>query len=140
MAKTDTIIDAGPLVAYFNRRDLHHAWSREQMAQLEVPLHTCEAVLSETFHLLEDVSQGTVQLLDFLDRGAIEVSFSYTDAPGTSTDSCALMQISPCRLPTPVSCAWQNHIRRIVTTNDDFQVYRTTADEPLDVILPGEQV
>lgn len=138
MAKTDTLVDAGPLVAYFNRRDEHHDWTREQMARLEVPLHTCEAVLSETFHLLEPVNQWTEQFLEFLDRGAVIVSFSfvehagrvhvlmrtYADQPMSFADACL------------VCMAEEQSSPRLVSTDADFRVYRTAGDESVDVILP----
>lgn len=52
MAKTDVLIDAGPLIAFFDRRDQHHAWTKTQMAHLTTPLYTCEAVLSGRFTCL----------------------------------------------------------------------------------------
>lgn len=141
MAKTDPIIDSGPLVAYFNRRDEHHSWATEQMAQLNPPLHTCEAVLSEAFHLLEPVGQGTQSLLTFLARGAVTVSFSYSehisrihalmrtyaDQPMSFADACLVRMAEGRRAPP------------VVTTDDDFHVYRTAGDEPLDVRLPTEK-
>lgn len=58
MARTDPLIDAGPLMAYFCRRDNHHEWAAQQMAHLSAPVYNCEAVLSEAFHLLEKVPKG----------------------------------------------------------------------------------
>jgi predicted nucleic acid-binding protein len=42
-----TLVDAGPIVATLIADDAHHAWAREVWAQLEPPVHTCEAVLFE---------------------------------------------------------------------------------------------
>lgn len=138
MAKTDAIIDAGPLVAYFNRRDEHHDWAREQMARLEVPLTSCEAVLSEAFHLLEPVGQGTAQLLEFLDRGAVTVSFSYAEHAGRVHALMRTYADQPMSLADAclVCMAEKRSTSRIVTTDTDFRVYRTAGDEPLDVVLP----
>ena len=61
MERTDVLVDTGPLVAFFDRRDAYHAWSAAQIAELLAPLHTCEAVLSEAFHLLERVPQASVR-------------------------------------------------------------------------------
>ncbi len=139
MARTETVIDTGPLVAYFDRRDEYHAWSKQQMAHLRVPLSTSEAVLSEAFHLLEDVPHGTQQLLDFLTRGAVTVLFSYVqhaervhelmrayaDQPMSFADAC-LVRMAELR---PES--------RIFTTDGDFHVYRKTGGEHIDVLAPG---
>jgi predicted nucleic acid-binding protein len=46
------IADAGFLVAFGNRRDLHHEWAVKIARRVTEPLLTCEAVLAETaFHL-----------------------------------------------------------------------------------------
>jgi predicted nucleic acid-binding protein len=41
------ICDTGPLVAYLNRHDPHHAWAVAVMKQVRPPMLTCEAVLTE---------------------------------------------------------------------------------------------
>lgn len=139
MGKTNVIVDAGPLVGYFNRQDEHHTWSKAQMARSEPPLHTCEAVLSETVHLLEGTNRGIGSLLTFLERGAVTVSFSYplhaeaiqellrqyADQPMSFADAC-LVAMSEA---LDDAC--------IVTTDDDFRRYQTTDGEPLEVRLPG---
>lgn len=139
MAETDTLIDTGPLVAYFDRRDQHHTWSKSQMAWLPAPLHTCEAVLSEAFHLLENVPTGTERLSEFLERGAVEVPFSYTDhtervhelmrtyadQPMSFADACLVRLLSEVHQPN-----------QIFTTDDDFRVYRKQSNEMIDVLMP----
>ena len=140
MGGTNAIIDAGPLVGYFNRQDEYHAWARKQMGRLEPPLHTCEAVLSEAFHLLEGIDSGSDQLLTFLERGAVGVSFTYStrsddihrllrryaDQPMSFADACL------------VAMTETLDNSRIVTTDDDFRRYRALDSAPLDVRLPGE--
>ncbi len=139
MARTETIIDTGPLVAYFDRRDAHHAWSKEQMAHLRVPLSTCEAVLSEAFHLLEGVPQGPQKLLDFLARGAVTVPFSYADHAGRAH---ALMRTYADQ-PMSFADACLVHLAemrpncRVFTTDGDFFVYRKDDGEPINVLMPG---
>ena len=46
------LVDAGPLVAFLNGSDQHHAWARQQFGQIEPPMLTCEAVLSEAQFLV----------------------------------------------------------------------------------------
>lgn len=46
-----TILDTGPLVALLNRRDAYHAWTVAALERIELPLWTCEAVLTEASHL-----------------------------------------------------------------------------------------
>jgi hypothetical protein len=46
------LVDAGFLIALLSRRDRHHRWAAAQSPRLTPPWKTCEAVLSEAFHLL----------------------------------------------------------------------------------------
>src|SRR5436309_259074 len=43
------VLDTGPLVALLNRRDRYHRWTTEQWAEVEPPVLTCEAVLTEAW-------------------------------------------------------------------------------------------
>jgi uncharacterized protein len=62
------IVDTGILVALIDRRDRHHAWVTEQLLQIVPPLLTCEAVISETWFLLQRVRNGRATLLQLLDQ------------------------------------------------------------------------
>ena len=42
--RDNVIIDTGVLVAYFNRREQWHSWAKVQLAKIQPPLLTCEAV------------------------------------------------------------------------------------------------
>jgi predicted nucleic acid-binding protein len=97
-------------------------------------------VLSEAFHLLEGIDSGSDQLLTFLERGAVVVSFTYStrsddihrllrryaDQPMSFADACLVAMTEALDDP------------RIVTTDDDFRRYRALDGAPLDVRLPGE--
>ena len=42
-----TIVDTGPLVAFFDRAERQHHWVTERIEQLEAPRLVCEPVLTE---------------------------------------------------------------------------------------------
>src|SRR5579871_5297870 len=71
------LVDAGFLVAILNHRDLHHKWAIQQASQNSPPWHTCEAVLSEAYHLLGE--RGAPQLSEMLTRGAVVAEFNLDD-------------------------------------------------------------
>jgi uncharacterized protein len=48
----NVLVDTGFVVALLSRRDTHHQWAVTQAPELAPPWSTCEAVLSEAFHLL----------------------------------------------------------------------------------------
>src|SRR4051812_35908622 len=71
------VADAGFIIALLNHRDEHHEWAVAQAERFAPPWQTCEAALSEAFHLLE--SAGTVTLSELLRRGALVSSFALGD-------------------------------------------------------------
>jgi uncharacterized protein len=70
-----TICDTGPLVAYLNREDPHHAWAVALMKQVRPPLLTCDAVLTEVVYFLRDDGLDVEPLFVLLERSVIRVEF-----------------------------------------------------------------
>lgn len=54
------LLDTGPLVAFLNRNDADHDCAVARFKEIEPPFLTCEAVVSETIHLL----QGRAEVLE----------------------------------------------------------------------------
>ena len=46
------LVDAGFLIALLSRRDANHGWAVAQAQRFPLPWKTCDAALSEAFHLL----------------------------------------------------------------------------------------
>lgn len=77
-----TLVDTGPIVAFLNRRDRHHAWAVETFSTVRSPLLTCEAVLSEAAYLLRRLTGGAEKVLELVTRGVVIPSFRLeADAP-----------------------------------------------------------
>jgi hypothetical protein len=73
------LLDTGPLVAFLNRHDDAHEWAVARFKEIEPPFLTCEAVLSETIHLLQGRAVVLEHLEKFLVAGFIRVDFSFAD-------------------------------------------------------------
>jgi predicted nucleic acid-binding protein len=69
-----TIVDTGPLVAYFCAKDRYHDWSVATLEGRERPLLTCEAVLAETTHRLNYFRQPTDMVFELLRQRAIAIA------------------------------------------------------------------
>ena len=120
----NVLIDAGFLVALLSGRDAHHQWAVAQASELPPPWSTCEAVLSEAFHLLGD--RGLPSLGAVLRRRAVLVPFTlsenleavvkliekYSNIPMGLADACLVRMTET--LADPI----------ILTTDQDFRVYR----------------
>ena len=78
-----TLIDTGPLVAIFNRRDAHHQKCTAALKQTRLPLLTCWPVITEAAYLLGEHSVGGRSLLSEIERGGIEIlRLSVSDVAG----------------------------------------------------------
>ena len=130
------LVDAGFLIALLSRRDRHHRWAAAQSPHLARPWMTCEAVLSEAFHLLG--AGGGPSLTALLRRGAVVSAFAlgeelertlkllqkYADVPMSLADAC-LVRMSEI-VPDPI----------LLTTDADFRVYRRHGRQVVPCLTP----
>lgn len=130
------IVDAGFLVAMLSRRDLHHKWALQTASENPPPWYTCEAVLSETCHLLGE--SGTPSLGAMLSRRALVARFSldgnvdavvaflrkYISVPMSFADACLVRMSETTDDPL------------ILTTDSDFRVYRRHSRQVVPVLCP----
>lgn len=130
------LVDAAFLVALLNRRDANHSWATAQAAQRLPPWKTCEAALSEAFHLLGP--NGTSALSTLMRRNAVQCTFSlsenfeavlalmlkYADVPMSLADAC-LVRMSEIA---------GNSV--LLTTDADFRVYRRHSRQSIPYVLP----
>ena len=112
------------------RRGKWHTFPRRS-----TPARRC----SQRFHLLEDASQGVQTLVAFLERGIVEVPFAYAEHTGRVHERMRTYADQPMSFADAcLVCMAETHPERpVVTTDDDFQVYRTASDESLDMRLPN---
>ena len=136
---TRAILDTGPLVAFFNPRDQYRTWALDQSRQLAAPLVTCEAVLTEAYHLLGHVHGARAALRRWLRAGRVSVPFQfsrdsdqvlslldrYADLPMDFADACVVCLCERASLPV------------FTTDTRDFQIYRLPNRAPLPLILPA---
>ena len=120
----NVLADAGFVVALLSKRDGHHEWAVTQAHDLRPPWSTCEAALSEAYHLLGE--RGAPSLGQLLRRRAVVVAFElsqnvapitkliekYSDVPMSLADACLVRMTET--LADPI----------ILTTDEDFRVYR----------------
>ena len=134
------IIDTGAIVAALRKRDEHHAWARLVMEAMERPCLTCEAVLSESFFLLDKAKEGKDRLCAMLERGILLVDYSmpdhlsetlrlmrqYHDTPMSFADAC-LVRMTEIHTGSSI---W--------TTDRDFRIYRKNGRHEISIIAPWD--
>ena len=135
MAKS-ALVDTGFLVALLSRRDGNHRWAAAQAPRLPPPWMTCEAVLSETSHLLG--GPGTRSLVSLLRRGALVCGYrfaddmdavfklleKYADVPMSFADACL------------VQMADELEAGDILTLDNHFTQYRWHRNRRFNLLVP----
>ena len=130
------LVDAGFLVALLSRRDRNHRWAAAQAPRLPPPWRTCEAVLSEAFHVLG--ARGAPGLTALLRRGAVVPGFDlgadveqvlklmqkYANVPMSLADACLVRMTEA--LPNTVP----------LTTDADFRIYRRHSRQAVPCVMP----
>jgi predicted nucleic acid-binding protein len=130
------LVDTGFLVALLGRRDANHPWAAAQAQRSPPPWATCEAVLSESVHLLG--ASGAASLTAIVRRGAVLCRFQfnenveavlklmdkYADVPISFADACLVRMTET--LNDPV----------LLTTDADFQIYRRHGRQSIPCMFP----
>ncbi len=136
------IVDTGVLVALVDRLDRYHAWVTEQLTQIAPPLLTCEAVISETWFLLQRVKNGRETLLQLLERRQVEVQFNLNAELATVVALLTRYQSVPVSLADAelVRMAELYSNSSVFTLDSDFQIYRKNRDRLIPLISPQPSV
>lgn len=100
------ITDTGPLVAFLDRRERHHAWVTSRIEQLAAPLPVCEPALAEAMFLLSRYPTARSAIFELLQNGA-SISRSVWRMIWMRCRSCIRSaMIGPCLWQTPASFGW----------------------------------
>ena len=130
------LADASFLIALLSRRERDHDWAVAKARQLPPPWRTCEAVISEAFHLLGELAAPAIDGL--LLRGAIVTPFrfddsvaevlklmeKYADVPMSLADACLVRMTET--LADPV----------LITIDADFRIYRRHSRQTVPCVTP----
>lgn len=134
----NVLVDAGFVVALLSKGDAYHRWAETQASEFPPPWSTCEAVLSEAYHLLGE--RGAKSLGALLRRRALVVRFEldvnvepvtglmekYCKVPMSLADGCLVRMTET--LADPI----------ILTTDEDFQIYRRHSRQVVPCVTPED--
>jgi predicted nucleic acid-binding protein len=133
---SNVIVDCSFLVALLTNRDAHHDWAAAEARTRPPAWQTCEAVVSEAFHLLGPA--GRPSLAELLEQRALICSFvvmdhiddlvrlmtKYQAVPMSFADACLVRMTEV--LSDPV----------LLTTDSDFRIYRRHGRQVVPCITP----
>jgi predicted nucleic acid-binding protein len=133
-----TICDTGPLLAYLNRNDPHHAWAVELMKQVRAPMLVCEPVLTEVVYFLREDGLTLDPLFQLLERQAVRLEFDLSAHwPRIRILMSRYRQMD--LADASIVVMTELHARSRVLTIDrrDFSVYRRNDRQVIDYVSPG---
>lgn len=136
--KRNVIVDSSVLAALLNKNDTYHQWAVTKIKEIQPPLLTCEAIISEVSFLIGRKQQGINVIFNYLKSGIIELPFcfsdeyeaieklmlKYNDVPMSFADACLVKMSEQYRN----SC--------VFTLDSDFLVYRKNGNEVISLIYP----
>ena len=122
-----TLVDAGPLIALFDKDDFYHQQILEFLKSYEGHLYTTWPVITETLHLLSFSVEVQLDFLKWLDRGGLKVlnfdqsiikrvidlTKKYNDLSVDFADASL------------VAVAEREGIKDIISIDSDFYIYKT---------------
>lgn len=136
------IVDTGPLVAAINRRDAFHAWMQDMLVQIESPMLTCEAVISEACFLLRNHVAGVQAILKWLETGAVAIPFRLTEEGSPVRQMMSAYADVPMSLADACLVRMSEKIEKssVLTLDSDFQIYRRHRNHPIPALMPNQPI
>lgn len=131
------LIDAGPLIALFDRDDKYHDKIKDYIKRNKVKFVSTIAVITEVTHMLDFNVRAQIGFLEWISQEGIiihdinqkeiiriiELSKKYHDVPMDFADA------------TLVVAAEQTGIREIISIDSDFEIYRLFKKEKIENVF-----
>lgn len=133
----NALIDAGPVIALFDRNDQYHLQVLNFMRDFRGRLISTWPVLTEVCYMLDFSTKAQLDFLDWVNEGGIEIHnieqwqiseirermAKYSDLPADFADA-SLLQAAEIR-----------DVENIITIDGDFNVYRLGQGKTLNNLL-----
>jgi predicted nucleic acid-binding protein len=134
------LLDSSVVVALLDTRERFHERCVRVLEELEEPLATCEAVISESCFLLKKIPKASDRILANVEEGIFEIPFQltrstasihailrkYHDLPVSFADACL------------VQMADELDTGDILTLDSDFRHYRWRRNRSFHLLIPQE--
>jgi uncharacterized protein len=131
------LVDAGPLIALFDKDDRYHHKVRQFLSHNTTGLVTTWPVITETCHMLDFSVDAQLDFLEWIYRGGLRIceivntdieriitlTRKYRDRP---------MDLSDASL---VVASELLDVRHIISIDRDFEIYRRADRKPFENIL-----
>jgi uncharacterized protein len=129
----NTLIDAGPLIALFNRNDKYHEKIKEFIKSYKGLLTTSWPVITEVCHMLDFNLGAQIDFLKWIKLGGLKVEDIETEEIGKIIKLSEKYSDVPMDLAdaTLIIISERLEIKEIITIDSDYYIYRTTEKDML---------
>ena len=133
-----TLIDAGPLIALFDKSDQYHENALAFIKSIDNPLVTTWPVITEVSHMLSFSTQVQINFLTWIDRGGLQVMEIEHSHMFRLIDLCRKYDDVPMDLAdaTLIIASEITGIKEIASIDSDFYTYRNVRNQYLNNIFP----
>jgi predicted nucleic acid-binding protein len=137
VAGDKALIDAGPIIALFDRDDKYHGRAKKAISGFRGRLVTTWAMLAEVAHLLAYSAEVQMDFLEWLERGALAIENPELGDIGYIADRMKKYNDRPMDLAdaTLMCIAEKQGIRCIFSIDEDFSIYKTIKGKTLQNLL-----
>lgn len=120
------LVDAGPLIALFDKNDQYHQRVLKQASRFDEIMHTTWPVITEVSHMLDFHVQAQIDFLEWISLGGLEIAnLDYSDLERildlTRTYQDVPMDLADASL---VILSEKLLTNRILSIDSDFQIFR----------------
>jgi predicted nucleic acid-binding protein len=132
------LADSSYFVALFNKREAGYARCLEASSRVFAPIVTCEACITEVFHLLDHAEPAVEAILTNLERGEIEVPFRIDESARAVLDLMKKYSGAGCDFADAclIAMADQLNTGDILTLDSDFKHYRWRRNRSFRLLIP----
>jgi len=131
------LIDAGPLIALFDRSDQYHLKAVSFLKSLDRGLLTTWPVITETSHMLSFSTKAQANFLEWIERGGLKIFEMEHDHINRLTELTKKYDDVPMDLADAslILVAELKGIHQIASIDSDFYIYRDIRNKYLENIF-----
>jgi predicted nucleic acid-binding protein len=137
-----TLIDAGPLIALFDKSDQFHKNALAFIKSINNPLITTWPVVTEVFHMLSFSTRVQINFLTWISRGGLQLLEIEETNIFRLIDLCSKYDDVPMDLAdaTLIIASEITGVKEIASIDSDFYIYRNIRNQYLTNIFPLAQL
>jgi predicted nucleic acid-binding protein len=132
-----TICDTGPIVAYLNRNDPHHAWAVALMKETRPPLLVSGPILTEVLYFLREDRVSVDPVFALLEREAMRLAFDLSAHwPRVRTLMARYPRMDLADASVVVMSEQYSRCQVLTVDRRDFSIYRRNDRQVIDFVAP----